>query len=144
MWCAAQAVHVPHGELWRHEGACGRACVGAQCQHRQAQAAARLAPQWPRADRATCDRCITGPAPVQRVLRITPLDKSLADLDSWRPWHQQPMHAPADEAAPSHGGLMAGANSEQPGNRLPEGKPAGGRRLGPARGEQQPGLFAEA
>ena len=82
---------------------------------------------------------------MQRALRITPVDTSLPDLDAWRPWHQQPMHAPTHEAAPSRGGLMAGANAEQPGNRLPEGGLTSSRRLGPGSGsDQQHGLFAEA
>ncbi|KAI7846119.1 hypothetical protein COHA_000380 [Chlorella ohadii] len=72
-----------------------------------------------------------------RVLRITPLERS-ADLDSWRPWHQQPMLTPTDEAPPSFADLLPSGNAQLPGNRLPEEILAAqlGRRMGKGEGEQ--------
>lgn len=78
-----------------------------------------------------------GPLLAQRVLRITPLEQQ-GDLDSWRPWHSQPMFEPTDEAVPAFADAMAGANPQLPGNRLPEEILAAqvGRRMGPNDGEQ--------
>ncbi len=79
----------------------------------------------------------TFPALLQRVLRITPLERS-ADLDSWRPWHQQPMFTPTDEAPPAFADLLPSGNAQLPGNRLPEEILAAqlGRRMGKGEAEQ--------
>jgi alpha-galactosidase len=72
-----------------------------------------------------------------RVLRIMPLEQR-ADLDSWRPWHSQPMFQPTDEAPPAFGDLISSGNPELPGSRLPQDILAAhvGRRMGPDDGEQ--------